>query len=112
MICSTSGAEGRAPPCVLAYACWTSAATAATSADDEAVLAASVIPGEDPLLESKQARNLDVSVLHSDQDASPGATTSMVRGLNSLMPPELSALMLLFSQPPGARFGPFASVWR
>jgi hypothetical protein len=40
-----------------------------------------------------------MSELHSVQPASPGATTSTVCGLNSVMPPELSAAMLLASQP-------------
>ena len=55
---------------------------------------------------SAQPKNAFVSLLHSDQPRSPGATTLTVPGLNSVVPEELSAVMLLFSQPPGTSWVP------
>jgi hypothetical protein len=90
----------------------TSAATAATSVADTPLAVKVVMPGEDPLSGSVQAKNLLVSVLHKPHTVSPGATTSIVWGLYSLMPVVLSALMLSLSQPLVPRVGPFWSVWR
>ena len=61
---------------------------------------------------SAQPVNSVVLLLHSDQPRSPGATTSTVLGLNWVKPSELSAVMLLFSQPPGLSCVPYRVVWR
>ena len=53
--------------------------------------AAQIGGGLEPWSMSAQPKNFVVSLLHSDQPRSPGATTSTVCGLNSLMPSELSA---------------------
>ena len=63
--------------------------------------AAQIGGGLAPLSMSAQPKNAVVSLLHSDQPRSPGATTLTVAGLNSVVPDELSAVMLLSSQPPG-----------
>src|SRR5215472_14584353 len=96
----TSAGDGSAPWWFSAYASITSAAVPAVSAADALVPPAAMRGcGEAPRSGSAQPRNTVVSGLHSAQPASPGATTSTVCGLNSVMPPELSAEMLLFSQP-------------
>src|SRR5512146_1955681 len=77
----------------------TSAATPPTSLAAELVEATVQMPGADPLSGSVQKKNRAVLVLHNAQAASPGATTSRVRGSQSSAPPPLCALMLL---PPGA----------
>ena len=74
--------------------------------------AAQIGGGLEPWSMSAQPANSAVLLLHSDQPRSPGATTSTVCGLNSVTPLELSALMLLFSQPPGTSWAPYLVVWR
>src|SRR5450755_2419203 len=113
MIRCTSAGEGIAPPWALAYACMTSAAVPEVSGADALVPPAAQIGGGlAPWSMSAQPKNAVVLLLHSDQPRSPGATTSTVWGLNSVTPSELSAVMLLFSQPPGTRFVPYRVVWR
>src|SRR5689334_9929258 len=102
MICLTSAGDGRVPPCVFAYAWITSTAVPEVSGADALVPPAAQIGGGlAPWSMSAQPKNLAVSLLHSDQPRSPGATTVTVAGLNSVVPSELSAVMLLSSQPPG-----------
>src|SRR5262249_5746554 len=102
MIRSTSAGDGALPPWVFMYASMTSAAVAAVSGQDALVPPAAQIGGGLlPWSMSAHPTKCAVSSLHSDQPRSPGATTSTVCGLNSVMPSELSAVMLLFSQPPG-----------
>ena len=102
MIRSTSAGDGEFPPWVFRYASMTSAAVAAASGHDALVPPAAQIGGGLlPWSMSAQPKKCAVSLLHSDQPRSPGATTSTVCGLNSVMPSEDSAVMLLFSQPPG-----------
>ena len=90
----------------------TSAAVPEVSGADALVPPAAQIPGALPLSMSVQPKNAVVLVLHSDQPRSPGATTSTVCGLNSVTPSELSAVMLLFSQPPGDSCVPYRVVCR
>src|SRR5215470_2021967 len=102
MIRSTSPGDGATAPWVFLYASMTSAAVAAVSGDDALVPPAAQIGGGlVPWSMSAQPWNTVVSLLHSDQPRSPGATTSTVCGLNSVTPPEDRAVMLLSSQPPG-----------
>src|SRR5215472_11291144 len=113
MIRSTSAGDGALPPWVFMYASMTSAAVAEVSGQDALVPPAAQIGGGlVPWSMSAQPKNALVSLLHSDQPRSPGATTSTVCGLNSVTPSELSAVMLLFSQPPGTRFVPKRVVCR
>src|ERR1022692_1081024 len=113
MICSTRAGDGRWTWWALAYASMTSAAVPDVSGADALVPPAAQIGGGlAPWSMSGQPKNAVVLLLHSDQPRSPGATTSTVWGLNSVTPPELSALMLLFSQPPGTSCVPYRVVWR
>ena len=76
MICLTRAGEGSAPPCVFAYACSTSAAVPEVSGADALVPPAAQIGGGlVPWSMSAQPKNSVVSLLHSDQPRSPGATT-------------------------------------
>ncbi|MGB0095460.1 MAG: hypothetical protein WBP81_23345 [Solirubrobacteraceae bacterium] len=81
---------------------------------DEALVppAAQIGGGLVPWSMSAQPKNAVVLLLHSDHPRSPGATTVTVLGLNSVVPAELSAVMLLFSQPPGTSCVPYRVVWR
>src|SRR5664279_1455377 len=107
MIRSTSAGEGIAPPWALAYACMTSAAVPEVSGADALVPPAAQIGGGlAPLSMSAHPVKAVVSLLHSDQPRSPGATTLTVAGLNSVVPEELRAVMLLSSQPPGTSWVP------
>src|SRR5262245_32417628 len=107
MICLTSAGDGSAPPCVFAYACNTSAAVPDVSGADALVPPAAQIGGGlAPWSMAAQPKNFAVSLLHRDHPRSPGATTLTVAGLNSVVPSELSAVMLLFSQPPGESWVP------
>ncbi len=54
-----------------------------------------------PWSRSAHPKKCAVSLLHSYHPRSPGATTSTVRGPNSVVPAELKAVMLLSSHPPG-----------
>src|SRR5215469_12612590 len=91
----------------------TSAAVPEVSGADALVPPAAQIGGGlVPWSGSAQPANLVVSLLHRDQPRSPGATTFTVCGLNSVTPAELSALMLLFSHPPGASCDPARVVCR
>src|SRR6516164_5924910 len=102
MIRWTSAGDGALPPWVFMYASMTSAAVAEVSGEDALVPPAAQIGGGlVPWSMSAQPTKCAVSLLHSDQPRSPGATTSTVCGLTWVMPSELSAVMLLFSQPPG-----------
>ncbi len=113
MIRSTSAGDGAAPPWVFSYAWMTSAAVPEVSGADALVPPAAQIGGGLlPWSMSAQPKNAAVSLLHSDQPRSPGATTSTVCGLNSVTPSELSAVMLLFSQPPGESCVPYRVVCR
>src|SRR5260370_42195287 len=90
----------------------TSAAVPEVSGADALVPAAAQIGGGLlPWAMSAQPWNSAGLLLHSDQPRSPGATTSTVCRLNSVMPPELSAGMLLSSQPPGDSCVPERGVW-
>jgi len=60
--------------------------------------------------EHLRADEVVMSVLHNDQPRSPGATTSTVCGSNWVTPSEDSAVMLLFSQPPGESCVPYRVV--
>src|ERR1700683_995329 len=106
MICCTRAGDGAFPLCVFSYASMTRAAVADVSGAEALVPPAAPMPGAEPLSISVQPVNSVVFVLHSDQPRSPGATTSTVLGLNSVTPAALSAVMLLFSQPPGTRLVP------
>ena len=89
------------PPWVFMYAWMTSAAVPEVSGADTLVPPAAQIGGGlAPWSMSAQPKKCAVSLLHSDQPRSPGAATSTVCGLNSVVPSELSAVMLLVSQPP------------
>ena len=80
----------------------TRAAVAEVSGQDALVPPAAQIGGGlVPWSTSAQPVKRAVSLLHNDQPRSPGATTSTVCGWNSVTPSELSAVTLLFSQPPG-----------
>jgi hypothetical protein len=107
MIRSTRAGDGTAPPWVFLYASMTSAAVAEVSGADALVPPAAQIGGGlAPWSMSAQPKKAVVLLLHSDQPRSPGATTSTVCGLNSVMPSEDSAVMLLSSQPPGESWVP------
>src|SRR5260370_28941578 len=113
MIRSTSAGDGRLPLWLLAYASMTSAAVPEVSGADALVPPAAQIGGGlVPWSMSEQPKNCAVLLLHSDQPRSPGATTSTVCGVNWVMPSELSAVMLLFSQPPGDSCVPYRVGWR
>src|SRR5215472_15348156 len=113
MIRSTSAGEGELPPWVFLYASMTSAAVPEVSGADALVPpAAQIGAGLVPWSMSAQPKKFVVSLLHRDQPRSPGATTSTVCGLNWVMPSEDSAVMLLFSQPPGESCVPYRVVCR
>src|SRR5580704_3207488 len=113
MICSTSAGDGAAPPWAFWYASMTSAAVPDVSGAEALVPpAAQIAGGWLPWSMSAQPKNAVVSLLHSDQPRSPGATTSTVCGLNWVTPSEDSAVMLLFSQPPGESCVPYRVVCR
>src|SRR5215469_17811531 len=113
MIRWTSAGDGALPPWVFRYASMTRAAVAEVSGADALVPpAAQMGGGLVPWSMSAQPSKRVVSLLHSDQPRSPGATTLTVCGLNWVMPSELSAVMLLLSQPPGTRFVPYRVVCR
>ena len=85
----TSAGDGLWPPCVLRYAWMTSAASPAVRG------AASLVPpknsiGEGAPLKVAQSVKRACLVEHSAQDASPGASTSTMRGRLSVKPPELN----------------------
>src|SRR5215467_489511 len=113
MIRSTSAGDGAFPPWVCRYASMTSAAVPEVSGADALVPPAAQIGGGLlPWSMSVQPKKFVVSLLHSDQPRSPGATTSTVCGLNWVMPSEDSAVMLLSSQPPGESCVPYRVVCR
>src|SRR5262245_14273773 len=107
MIRLTSAGEGRWPPCACAYAWRTRAAVAEVAAAAAPVLLAPKIGGGfAPWSMSAQPVKVVVSLLQSDQPPSAGATTLTVPGLNAVMPAELRALTLSFSQPPDESWPP------
>src|SRR5690348_17126683 len=111
MIRWTRAGVGSAPWWACAYAWITSAAVAEVSGADALVPPAAQIGGGlAPWSMSAQPVNRAVSLLHSDQPRSPGATTSTVCGLTWVTPLELSAVMLLSSQPPGDSCVPYRVV--